>query len=134
MLELLQLSLLSAAFIIASPTQARQNGHGGLIKVQSSIDSASIQMAGTVLNEAIEYENEGKLALAAGRFEDLLGLDGEALGPYQAIGAIHLCGVLGKMGKIAEAREYCRRASEWPGVPDRIHEAAQRLLNKLPEQ
>jgi hypothetical protein len=134
MLELLQLPLLSAALIIASPTQAPQNGNSGFIRVQSSIDSAEVHMAETVLNEAIEYENEGKLGIAVGRFKDLLDLDGDAIRPYQAMGAVHLCGALGKMGRIAEAREYCRRASDWPGVPDRIHEAAQHLLSKLPEQ
>ena len=131
---MMQISLLAVALVTTSAAHARQNEHASFIRVQSSIESAEIGMAQTVLNEGIEYEQAGKLVLAVGRFMDLLDLQGNAIGPYQAIGAVHVCGALAKMNKISEAREYCRRAINWPGVPDRVHEAAERLLSKLPER
>ena len=131
-MPMMRISLLAVALVISSAAHAQQNEYASFIRVQSSIGSAEIGMAQAVLNEGIEYEQAGKLVLAVGRFMDLLDLQGDAIGPYQAIGAVHLCGVLAKMNKVSEAREYCRRAINWPGVPDRVHEAAARLLSKLP--
>jgi len=134
MRRMLQIALFSAALFAAGAAPAQHAGHSDFIRVQASMDSASISIAQTMLNEAIAYEDEGKLGLAAGRYLDLLGLEGDAIAPYQAIGAVRLCGALGKMNRISEARQYCLRASRWPGVPEHIHELAQKLLMKLPER